>query len=122
MSWAPEMGTIAFERETGPHHFRAGNGSPSLSCGKRDPTTFVRETGAIQQSTTTTTPAAWPDQGASGASMGPVQPHADGSAAQSSATLRVTVRQMSAVTGAASRVMVPGINTQSPSASRYSPM
>ena len=46
----------------------------------------------------------------------------DGSAAQSSATLRVTVRQMSAVTGAASRVMVPGINTQSPSASRYSPM
>ena len=47
----------------------------------------MRETGAIQQSTTTTTPAAWPDQGASGASMGPVQPHADGSAAQSSAVV-----------------------------------
>ena len=55
-------------------------------------------------------------------SMGPVQPQAEESTLQSSATLRVMVRQMSAVTGAESRLMVPGMSTHSPPASRYSPM
>ena len=54
--------------------------------------------------------------------MAPVQPQAEGSTLQSSATLRVMVRQMFAVTGAESRLMVPGMSTHSPPASRYSPM